>query len=559
MKERTYFGDDCVNDMLTNLTNDWNDIAVNLNFPINFSDEDQQCHNRKSSCDICQCKFNKTNRKKMQHHFHYLQFDNYAGTLCALCNLQLKTPHFLPVIVHNHSYDLSLILKEYDEEMFKVNVNKKDGMRFYSATIGKLKFVDSCNMLKGSLSTLASQHILDKGRLGIVKSSLSKYSDESVELLCNTGKQFLPYEYIEGLDKLQETSLPSQHAFYSPLTNSHIGITDYQHAQTIWDKTDCKTLQNYIDLYLNLDVALLADIYLLWRSILMDLFKLDCLYSLTLASFAIEAMYYICSVSLDSISDPNLYHIIKKNIRGGFCTAGQRHVIANNKDTNPNFDARHRESNYLLYVDFNSLHPTVMSQFKLSTGDFVELNDEELNEFMKQDLTQVNVEGDTGYYVYCDIKPIRPEIIDKSIDFPLLLYPVNIQQKQISEFSHKLLEDKNMKLPLNNTKIVAHHCGVKNYLIALPLLQFLISQGVEIEKVHKVIKFKQGFFLKNFIDENIRMRAAATNPFIKNALKLINNAIYGRTLLNPLNYVTEVKICHGENNSDMLKSFTNLL
>ena len=498
--------------MLTNLTNDWNDIAVNLNFPINFSDEDQQSHNRKSSCDICQCKFNKTNRKKIQHHFHYLQFDNYAGTLCAPCNLQLKTPHFLPVIVHNLSYDLSLILKEYDEELFKVNVNKKDGIRFYSATIGKLKFVDSCNMLKGSLSSLSSQHILDKGRLGIVKSSLSKYSDESVELLCNTGKQFLPYEYIDGLDKLQETSLPPQHAFYSTLTNSHIGLTDYQHAQTVWDKTDCKTLQDYIDLYLNLDVAFLADIYLQWRSVLMDLFKLDCLYFLTLASFAIEAMYYICSVSLDSISDPNLYHIINKNIRGGFCSVGQRHVIANNKDTNPNFDARHMESNYLLYVDFNSLYPTIMSQFKLPTGDFVELNDEELNEFMKQDLTQVDVEGDTGYYVYCDIKPIRPEIIDKSDDFPLLLSPMNIQQEQISEFSCKLLEDKNMKLPLNNTKLVAHHCDVKNYLITLPLLQFLISQGVEIEKVHKVIKFKQGFFLKNFIDENICMRAQPPAP-----------------------------------------------
>ena len=157
---------------------------------------------------------------------------------------------------------------------------------------------------------------------------------------------------------------------------------------------------------------------------------------------------------------------------------------------------------------------------------------------MKQDLTQVDVEGDSGYYIYCDIKPIRPEIIDKSDDFPLLLSPMNIQPEQISELSRKLLEDKNMKIPLKNTKLAAHNCGVKNYLITLPLLQFLITQGVEIEKVHKVIKFKQGFFLKNFIDENIRMRAAATNPFIKNALKLINNDIYGRTLLNPLNYAT---------------------
>ena len=43
------------------------------------------------------------------------------------------------------------------------------------------------------------------------------------------------------------------------------------------------------------------------------------------------------------------------------------------------------------------------------------------------------------------------------------------------------------------------------------------------------------------------MRAAATNPFIKNALKLINNAIYVRTLLNLLNYATEAKICKDGN------------
>ena len=53
-----------------------------------------------------------------------------------------------------------------------------------------------------------------------------------------------------------------------------------------------------------------------------------------------------------------------------------------------------------------------------------------------------------------------------------------------------------------------------------------------------MVKFKQGYYLKQFINENIRMTAA---------LKLINNAIYGRTLLNPLNYATEAKICLDEN------------
>ena len=162
-------------------------------------------------------------------------------------------------------------------------------------------------MLQGSLSNLAIHHILNNGDISIVKESLKGYSAESQELLCRTGKQFFPYEYLDSIEKLQETSLPLISEFYSSLTDSHISSTNYQHAQTVWAKTGCKTLQDYVDLYLNLDVAFLADIYLQWRRVLMDLFNLDCLYFLTLASYAIEAMYHKCNITLDSISDPNLY------------------------------------------------------------------------------------------------------------------------------------------------------------------------------------------------------------------------------------------------------------
>ena len=117
--------------------------------------------------------------------------------------------------------------------------------------------------------------------------------------------------------------------------------------------------------------------------------------------------------------------------------------------------------------------------------------------------------------------------MEKTDSYPLLISPMNIQNHHLSNFSQDLLREKNLKLSNNNTKLVAYHCGIDNYLIPLSLLQFLIKQGVEVSAIHKVIKFKQGYFLKQFIDENIRMRAAATNSFIRNALKLINNAIYG--------------------------------
>ena len=138
-------------------------------------------------------------------------------------------------------------------------------------------------------------------------------------------------------------------------------------------------------------------------------------------------MYHKCEILLDSISDPNLYHIINRNIHGSFCSVGQRHVIANNKDTNPNFNSNMMKSSYLLCVDFNSLYPTVMSQFKLPMGDFVELSGEELEDFKNQVLTEIDVEGDTGNYIYCNIKPISPKVIEKTDAYPLIISPMNIQ------------------------------------------------------------------------------------------------------------------------------------
>ena len=37
----------------------------------------------------------------------------------------------------------------------------------------------------------------------------------------------------------------------------------------------------------------------------------------------------------------------------------------------------------------------------------------ELNTFKNQDITNIDTEGDTGYYIYCDIKPVKPDIIEK--------------------------------------------------------------------------------------------------------------------------------------------------
>ena len=58
------------------------------------------------------------------------------------------------------------------------------------------------------------------------------YSGNQLSLLLIKG--VYPYDYVDFMKKLEETSLPSKDAFYSKLTGESITDEDYQHDQTLW-------------------------------------------------------------------------------------------------------------------------------------------------------------------------------------------------------------------------------------------------------------------------------------------------------------------------------------
>ena len=66
---------------------------------------------------------------------------------------------------------------------------------------------------------------------------------------------------MDSLDRFEETELPSQDAFFSKLSGSPCSASEYTHATRVWDAVECKTIADYHDIYLQLDLLLLVDFF----------------------------------------------------------------------------------------------------------------------------------------------------------------------------------------------------------------------------------------------------------------------------------------------------------
>ena len=77
------------------------------------------------------------------------------------------------------------------------------------------------------------------------------------------------------------------------------------------------------------------------------------------------------------------------------------------------------------------------------------------------------------------------------------------------------------------------------------MLKFYVKMGVKVTKIHRVIKFKQDYICRDYLQNNTNKRAKAKTEAEKDVRKLMNNSLYGRMCMNPLHFF-QSKFLHDE-------------
>ena len=74
-----------------------------------------------------------------------------------------------------------------------------------------------------------------------------------------------------------------------------------------------------------------------------------------------------------------------------------------------------------------------------------------------------------------------------------------------------------------------------NYEVYYKNLEYYLKLGIKVTKVHKILTFDEKPYLKENIDLNTNLRKNCKNDLEKDLFRLMNNAIFGKSMENVLN------------------------
>ena len=388
-----------------------------------------------------------------------------------------------------------------------------------------------------------------------------KLEDREEALSLCFSKGHLPYEYIDSIGKLSDPCLPPASAYSSRLMGTGgLSETEYAVEQRKWVLFQMTSLRDAHDLYLKLDILLLADVLENFRQTMFQEFHLDPTWNYTLPGYAWDCLLRMGYRDEQGMSHPIRLQLfddtplqssmllwIEKDIRGGMCNAPRHYAYAKNpyvpsltpeqvlpqstfvKET----PVQEEESVYLMYVDANQLYSWAMTQ-KLPYDQFEWIAESEMSTKTAVQWSEfvMNIGDDADYGAILEVDLHYPlELHESHTDYPLAPENRMVETAELSPLTHHIIAHNQL-----NYTPSPKLCGTlehkTHYKVYYRNLKQYLQLGMKLTAVHKVMRFRQVAWMKSFIMHNVEKRAVCQNEFQKDLYKLQNNAVFGKTMEN---------------------------
>ncbi|XP_064467558.1 uncharacterized protein LOC135378445 [Ornithodoros turicata] len=526
LKKHIYRGADCVSVFMELLRNLHDELYAMLHetVPLQMTPGDELEHSEATHCNICKEPF--TKKQKVQDHDHVS--GEFRQSLCQGCNLKLRIPRKVPIIAHNANYDLGFIVAHLHLlRKTDIRVIASSCQKFKAIDIGVFRFIDSLSFLNASLDTL-TKNLCDKGESNF--RCLRQFFAEEDYFRLVVRKGVFCYNYVTSFERYDEPCLPSRDQFFNQLNGSEVSEEDYRHAQNVFEKFQLKSLGEYSDLYLLTDALLLADVFQNFRIWALETHKIEPLHFVSLPGLSMSCALKMSRINLDLIHDPDAYLLIERGLRGGMTQCSTRMATANVPGTDQ-YDPE-KPKTIIHYMDINGLYGTVMRE-PLPFGDFEWLSPEEVAGL---DVTLVADYADVGYFLEVDLAYVQ-ELHERHKDLPLAPEKMSVPYELLSDYQKDLMKKFNLPQHDIEPKLLLTLLDKKKYFLHYRSLKLYLQLGLRLEKIHRVLRFKQKPFLRSYVDFHHELRKQATNTFERNLYKSLINSVYGKTCMNVRKFV----------------------
>jgi hypothetical protein len=134
------------------------------------------------------------------------------------------------------------------------------------------------------------------------------------------------------------------------------------------------------------------------------------------------------------------------------------------------------------------------------------------------DINKINLDGDTGYIVECDLEYPK-KLHKKHSNLPLAPEVLEIDFSNLSPYAKKSLFESDSKQKYKDVKLTATFHNRIDYVVHSKNLKLYLDLGMKLLKIKRILKFKQDTFLAKYIEKCTQARQNADTKFESNQFK----------------------------------------